>query len=71
MSNRLITSSVWPLNTIGVRNMPAAGISSGAEGRLTKSIRITRQLDRMLKEEAHMRTMSGTRTSGSDLIEKA
>lgn len=46
-------------------------VASMEEGRLTKSIRITRRLDRMLKEEAHRRTMDGARTSESDLIEEA
>jgi hypothetical protein len=41
------------------------------EGRSTKSIRLTRRLDMMLKEEAHKRTMAGNRTSESDLIEEA
>lgn len=41
------------------------------EGRSTKSIRLTRRLDRLLKEEAHKRTMAGKRTSESDLIEEA
>ncbi len=41
------------------------------EPRATKSIRITRTLDRKLKEEAYRRTMAGRRTSESDLIEEA
>ena len=41
------------------------------EGRSTKSIRLTRRLDMMLKEESHKRTMAGRRTSESDLIEEA
>jgi hypothetical protein len=48
-----------------------APVASMEEGRLTKSIRITRRLDRALKEEAHRRTMAGARTSESDLIEEA
>jgi len=52
-------------------SLPPAPVASVGEVRLTKSIRITRRLDRMLKEEAHRRTMMGARTSESDLIEEA
>ena len=53
--------------------MHAAPIMDDAadEPRATKSIRITRTLDRKLKEEAYRRTMAGRRTSESDLIEEA
>lgn len=41
------------------------------QGRITKTIRITRDLDRRLKEEAFKRTMAGQRTTESDLIHEA
>lgn len=41
------------------------------QGRITKTIRITRALERKLKEEAFRRSMAGERTAESDLIEVA
>jgi hypothetical protein len=49
----------------------AKRLSDAVTDRTTKSIRIKRSLDVRLKEEAYRRTLSGKRTSESDVIEDA